>query len=84
MIHVLEVAVTLELDKSGDVAYLRFTNLPAEDARRVRAALIEDRRGITYGALDLADEGNGPAVGPRSSTRRNDCLTSGLKRWRVR
>lgn len=63
MIHVLEVAVTLELDKSGDVAYLRFTNLPAEDARRVRAALIEDRRGITYGALDLADEGNGPAVG---------------------
>lgn len=63
MIRVLEVAVTLELDKSGDVAYLRFANLPAEDARRVRAALIEDRRGVTYGALDLADEGNGSAVG---------------------
>ncbi|WP_224392801.1 DUF2283 domain-containing protein [Pseudonocardia sp. ICBG1293] len=53
----------LELDEVGDVAYLRFKSLSTDDARRVRTALVEDRQGVMYGALDLGDEGKGYAIG---------------------
>ncbi|WP_226361021.1 DUF2283 domain-containing protein [Pseudonocardia sp. ICBG1142] len=57
------MSVTLELDTSGDVAYLRFERLSADDARRVRTALVEDRQGVMYGALDFENEGKGRMVG---------------------